>query len=228
MNSRKRVATLVSGGQDSTVLAYWAKNQGYEQHLFLVNYGQDNYEKELECVRINATRINSALEIIDIPGLRKSFLGLIPRPLNLNDSDSAQPYGQVITYSFTGIVATIALLLGIETLFIGIHGDDLERMPAVRKAIRNLEEMINFIIQDRIKLKVQVQLPFEGKNKSDVTKLGVELGVPFEYTWSCNENGDKPCCACDSCLRRLKAFEKAGYSDPLVDKQSVPQAVNTY
>jgi len=51
--------------------------------------------------------------------------------------------------------------------------------------------------------------------KSDLIKVGVELGVPFELTWSCYLNGAKPCGKCESCVNRKKAFEKVGVIDPV-------------
>jgi len=43
-----------------------------------------------------------------------------------------------------------------------------------------------------------------GKNK--IVALGSELGVPFELTWSCYYNADRPCGACVSCIERAEAF----------------------
>ena len=46
--------------------------------------------------------------------------------------------------------------------------------------------------------------------------VGLELGVPFEKTWSCYAGGDEPCGACDSCVLRAKGFREAGIQDPLI------------
>ena len=50
-------------------------------------------------------------------------------------------------------------------------------------------------------------------------RLGKELGVPFEWTWSCYEGKRVPCQRCDSCLLRAKAFEETGVEDPLLSKR---------
>lgn len=39
--------------------------------------------------------------------------------------------------------------------------------------------------------KVQVEAPFATKNKAQLVKVGLDLKVPYELTWSCYEGGDK-------------------------------------
>ncbi|HTM02216.1 MAG TPA: 7-cyano-7-deazaguanine synthase [Vicinamibacterales bacterium] len=57
--------------------------------------------------------------------------------------------------------------------------------------------------------------PFADMEKSDVIRLGVELGVPFELTLSCmNPREGKHCGQCSKCRERRDAFNDAGVSDP--------------
>ena len=41
------------------------------------------------------------------------------------------------------------------------------------------------------------------------------VGVPFERTWSCTEEGGEPCWACRGCRTREAAFHQAGKQDPM-------------
>ena len=50
--------------------------------------------------------------------------------------------------------------------------------------------------------------------KADVVRCGLELGVPYQPTWSCYEGGDVPCGKCGTCIDRMKAFEANGVKDP--------------
>jgi 7-cyano-7-deazaguanine synthase len=62
-------------------------------------------------------------------------------------------------------------------------------------------------------LPIRVHAPFIHKTKAEEIKLGEQLNVPFELTWSCYRGGKKPCGTCDSCLLRTKAFAEAGVED---------------
>ena len=61
-----------------------------------------------------------------------------------------------------------------------------------------------------------IEAPFVSLTKADVVKKGLELGVPYELTWSCYEGGEKPCGKCGTCIDRQRAFEKNGTIDPLL------------
>ncbi|MGB9779103.1 MAG: 7-cyano-7-deazaguanine synthase [Candidatus Bathyarchaeales archaeon] len=60
---------------------------------------------------------------------------------------------------------------------------------------------------------IYVEAPFHDISKSDIIKIGTELGVPFNLTWSCYLNGQKHCGKCESCVNRQKAFKEANVPD---------------
>jgi 7-cyano-7-deazaguanine synthase len=61
---------------------------------------------------------------------------------------------------------------------------------------------------------IEVATPFTSLHKSDVVKLGVELGVPLELTLSCmNPQAEKHCGLCSKCRERRDAFHVAGIED---------------
>ena len=64
---------------------------------------------------------------------------------------------------------------------------------------------------------LRMEAPFVEWSKADIVKRGLELGVPYELTWSCYEGGNYPCGACGTCIDRNRAFELNGVRDPLLD-----------
>ena len=62
---------------------------------------------------------------------------------------------------------------------------------------------------------IDIATPFAAMDKSEVIRLGVELGVPLELTLSCmNPRGGKHCGQCSKCRERRDAFHEAGVDDP--------------
>jgi 7-cyano-7-deazaguanine synthase len=62
---------------------------------------------------------------------------------------------------------------------------------------------------------ILIDAPFAAKDKSDVIKIGVELGVPLELTLSCmNPRDGLHCGMCSKCRERRDAFHEAGIDDP--------------
>jgi 7-cyano-7-deazaguanine synthase len=62
---------------------------------------------------------------------------------------------------------------------------------------------------------IAVDAPFMQMDKSDVIRLGRELGVPLELTLSCmNPSDGLHCGECSKCRERRDAFREAGIEDP--------------
>jgi 7-cyano-7-deazaguanine synthase len=62
---------------------------------------------------------------------------------------------------------------------------------------------------------VAIAAPFVDMEKSDVIRVGAELGVPFELTLSCmNPRQGLHCGQCSKCRERRDAFRDAGIEDP--------------
>jgi len=57
--------------------------------------------------------------------------------------------------------------------------------------------------------------PLIGLRKAEIVQLGLELGAPFDLTWSCYSREDAACGLCESCALRLRAFAAAGTPDPI-------------
>jgi 7-cyano-7-deazaguanine synthase len=69
---------------------------------------------------------------------------------------------------------------------------------------------------------IEVITPFLSLKKSEVIRLGVELGVPLELTLSCmNPQQGRHCGQCSKCRERRDAFREAGVRD-LTIYASVP------
>jgi 7-cyano-7-deazaguanine synthase len=69
---------------------------------------------------------------------------------------------------------------------------------------------------------IEVVTPFLSLDKTEVIRLGLELGVPLELTLSCmNPQQGRHCGQCSKCRERRDAFREAGVRD-LTIYASVP------
>ena len=210
---KTKCVVVLSGGPDSTVVAYWAKKEGYDVYPITFKYGQIA-EKETKQAALIAKSLNVQLKSIDMSNLRDIFVGitsLCDRTIELT-SDFSQPI--VVPFRnaiFLSIAVSYAAGIGATKIFYGAHGSDAKNYPDCRQEFyKSLEQTACLGTE----MNIQIQAPFVDLSKSEVIKIGEELGVPFELTWSCYLDGERHCGKCESCVNRRSAFKQAGIVDP--------------
>ena len=117
---------------------------------------------------------------------------------------------------FLSSAASIALSLGCSEIYYGAHADD-----AAGSAYPDCSSAFNNAINEAIYLgsgkQIKIVAPFIASTKDQVVKKGLKLNVPYKYTWSCYEGGEKPCGKCGTCIDRARAFELNGIKDPAME-----------
>jgi len=120
---------------------------------------------------------------------------------------------------FLSVAVSWAEVLGAEKIYIGAVEQDSSGYPDCRPAYY---EAFNSVIRAGTKEgKIEIVTPLIGLRKHEIVGLGLELGAPFDLTWSCYGREDCACGVCDSCVLRLRAFEQAGARDPISYADSV-------
>ena len=114
------------------------------------------------------------------------------------------------------LAASLAETKGAEAVYFGANALDYSGYPDCRpEFIEAFEEMIKRGTKTGTKHPIQVVAPLLRMTKAEIVKLGSQLKVPFEWTWSCYDGKEFPCGECDSCILRAKGFREAGIEDPL-------------
>ncbi len=105
-------------------------------------------------------------------------------------------------------------MLGAKKIFVGAVAEDSSGYPDCRP---EYYEAFNRVIcaGTRPDTKLEIVTPVIHMRKSEIVRRGLELGAPFELTWSCYQDEEIACGVCDSCALRLRAFEEAGVEDPI-------------
>lgn len=112
MRTTKPIAvSLLSGGMDSTVLAYDLVHRGYEVHLLSINYGQ-RHKTELQYAARTAKKLRAEHKIVDF-----SALNVLLQGSALTSKDVEVPEGH---YAADNMAITVvpnrnAILLAIAT-----------------------------------------------------------------------------------------------------------------
>jgi 7-cyano-7-deazaguanine synthase len=204
---------VLSGGPDSATVAYWAKKQGYEVHAITFKYGQIA-TREIECAFKIAKELNVPIKLIDLSTLKEIFTGVT----SLCDDHIAMtsefslpiivPFRNAI---FLSVAVAYAVSINANRIFYGAQGSDELFYPDCRREFYKAFEKAAAMGTNR---EITIEAPFSAIAKSEVIRIGVELGVPYHLTWSCYLNGSYHCGRCESCINRKKAFIEAGVTDP--------------
>lgn len=213
---------VVSGGMDSTTLAYVAAQDG-PVTMVSFDYGQ-RHRKELEFAAVTASKLDAEHVVVPMEWLAPMIAG----QSSLVTPDVDVPLGHYAEQTMRATVVPnrnaimLNLAIGIaisrdaERVATGVHAGDHFIYPDCRPA---------FI--DAVNAQVEVGMesflpdgwsgvwaPFVNVPKDEIARIGDRLGVPWLDTWSCYQGGEVHCGACGTCFERREAFELAGVTDP--------------
>ena len=221
----RKAICLISGGLDSCVTAFIAKNEKYQIYALSFDYGQ-----------IHGRELNSAKKIAKAAGTKdhvvfdvnlKKFGGsslldksfTFPKDHDLKDigTDIPSTYVPARNTVFLSIALAYAEVIDADAIFIGANAVDFSGYPDCRpKYIDAYQKMADLATRRGVEgISIKIEAPLLHLTKTEIIKKGLELKVPFENTWSCYQGDRKACGRCDSCLLRLKGFKEMGIKDPI-------------
>lgn len=207
---------VLSGGMDSTTLLYWALEQGHEVEALSVLYGQ-RHRRELLAAKAVAESLRVSHEVADLSSIGQLFAG------SALTGTGDVPHGhyedismkRTVVPNRNMVLLSLAIAMGVrdkaDAVLYGAHAGDHAIYPDCRlEFVQAMMRAASLADWHPIRLKA----PFLEKSKAQIAKLGHELGVPFERTWSCYEGGEQHCGKCGTCVERQEAFKLAEVPDP--------------
>jgi 7-cyano-7-deazaguanine synthase len=218
--STKKAICILSGGMDSTLASYIAKNDGYEIIAVHFNYGQRTQDRELKAFR----DICNDLDILEKYEIDIPFFTQIGASA-LTDKTIDIPTGGVeagvpITYVpfrngiFLSITAAIAEKEGATAMYIGVVQEDSSGYPdCTDEFINDMKKAINQGTKEDTH--IDILTPLVHLSKAQIVQEAMKLNVPLEHTWSCYKEEEEACGVCDSCRLRLNGFKIANQVDPI-------------
>ena len=213
-----KAVVILSGGMDSTLCAYIAKELNYDLITLHFNYGQRTMKKEIEAFE----NISKRLNVINSYNIDLDFFKQIGASALIDTSidipTNGIEDGVPITYVpfrngiFLSVATAIAEKESAQAIFIGVVQEDSSGYPDCRDEF--IEKMSNAMNSGtKAETKVNIITPLVHLTKAEIVKKSIELNVPLELTWSCYQNETEACGICDSCRLRLKGFKEAGVKD---------------
>lgn len=221
----RKAVVLLSGGLDSAVALYAAIDKGYLCHCLTFDYGQ-RHKKEIEMARRLARITGSGFKTVRLrfPWKGSSLLdkhARLPLDRSLKEIKRAVPstYVPARNSIFLSMAVSFAEAICSDAVFIGAHFEDSSGYPDCRKEyLETFSRLVEIGTKRGIEKKLRLEFPLIDKNKTEIIKLGLSLGVPFQFTWSCYKGNERPCMRCDSCILRANGFREAGIRDPLLEE----------
>jgi len=216
-----KAVCLLSGGMDSSTLAYFAKSQGYDLLALHLNYGQRTESKELTCAKKIAGFLNAEVFVeINLDYFSKfGASSLTDKEIAVEEFDPERAhvpntYVPFRNANLLSIATSFAEARGADAIFIGVQSLDYSGYPDCRPAfIDAFQRVIDLGTKDTTK--ITLFTPFIHMTKTDILRVGFDLGVPYEHTWSCYRNEGTACGTCGSCHFRRAAFTEVGQKDPI-------------
>jgi len=227
-HSRPRAVVLISGGMDSCVCAALAARD-YDAAALHIDYGQRTEAREHRAFTGICDRLGIRDRLVVRNPIFRAIGGSALTDDNIAVPEASPQIGRDIpvTYvpfrnaHFLAAAVSWAEVLGASKVVIGAVEQDSSGYPDCRPAFyRAFNEAIRAGTKEG---QIEVIAPLIAMRKVEIVRLGLELGAPFDLTWSCYSREDRACGVCDSCVLRRRAFEAAGVEDPI--PYAAPSAV---
>jgi 7-cyano-7-deazaguanine synthase len=220
----KKAICILSGGMDSTLSSYIAKNEGYEIIAVHFNYGQRTEKRELKAFRDICDDLGILEKYeIDIPFFTQIGASALTDK-NIDVPTEGVKPGVPITYVpfrngiFLSITAAIAEKEGATAMYIGVVQEDSSGYPdCTDEFIQDITKAINQGTKEETK--IEIVTPLVHLTKAQIVEEAIKLNVPLEHTWSCYKEENEACGVCDSCRLRLNGFKLANAVDPIPYKE---------
>ncbi|MGC2110535.1 MAG: 7-cyano-7-deazaguanine synthase QueC [Candidatus Korobacteraceae bacterium] len=217
------VVVSLSGGMDSSVCAALAVHDfGADAVAALhISYGQRTEAREQTAFLGICERLGIQQRLIVRTPFFRAIGGsaLTDEQIAVPDAPSEIGAEIPVTYvpfrnaHFLSAAVSWAEVLGAQRIYIGAVQQDSSGYPDCRPEFyQAFNQAIRTGTRDGL---IRVETPLIALRKSEIVTRGLELGAPFDLTWSCYSRDDRACGSCDSCVLRLRAFAAAGAVDPI-------------
>ena len=211
----KKSLIILSGGMDSVTLLHNFKREIALAVTF--DYGSNHNASEIECAKANCSLLGIEHIIIPLNFIREYFTSSLLSGANAIPEGHYQDEtmkSTVVPFR-NGIMLAIACGLaesrGLDKVFIANHAGDHAIYPDCRPKF--IDSMASTMFLGTYN-GVQLCAPYTNLTKTQIAKIGANIGVDYALTYSCYKGGEKHCGKCGTCIERKEALRDANIQDP--------------
>lgn len=212
---------ILSGGLDSTVSSFIAKQETDPILALTFDYGQRAAERERDTAGRISKRLGVPHRTIELPWLKElTKTGLVNadaklpalKERDLDDPAKGRKSAEAVWVPnrnglFLNVAASFAEPLGAEVLITGFNAEEGVTFPDNSAAfVRSADDFFWFSTLKKIRV-VSYTLAW---SKKEIAAKAKSLGLTIGDVWFCYEGGPSPCKSCESCLRAFRAFRETG------------------
>ena len=221
-SKKKKAISVLSGGLDSTVATAKFRDD-YLIHALTFNYGQRSADMEIKSANKVCREIGAEHTVIELPWLSemgKSALtsnAEIPKPSikDLDDKYISNETAKSVwvpgrNIIFTSIANSFAESSGAEIIIVGWDLEEAATFPDNTKEFLNA---FNKVLEVGTFDNIKIEAPLIDMDKTDIVKFGNDIGAPLNLSYSCYKGLETHCGVCESCMRRIRAFNSAEVED---------------
>jgi 7-cyano-7-deazaguanine synthase len=214
----KGLVVLLSGGLDSSVLAYALAARGIPIKALTVIYGQ-RHSKEQEAAAAIAGHLNIEHKVLGVRALREllgNSCALVSEDLKIPEGHyEAESMQETVVPNRNMILLSLATAWSVALGFAGVayaaHAGDHAIYADCRPEFADALAAAIALCDDSPQ---QLLRPFMRLKKDQIAALGAKLDVPLKLTWSCYNGRALHCGKCGTCTERIEAFARSGIVDP--------------
>ncbi|CAD6491878.1 MAG: 7-cyano-7-deazaguanine synthase [Candidatus Argoarchaeum ethanivorans] len=221
---------LLSSGMDSVVAFKKAFDEFDELLCLTFDYGQRACRHELKYSAKIAAHYGVSQQVIKLPWLSEFDSALTATNMDvptINSADELDSSSIIFKTAeavwvparnmvFLSIAASFAENYGYGTI---VTGFDCEEAFTFPDNSTRFVELFNKVLEYGTLNHPVVYAPLQSLSKVGIVKLGMSIDAPFQWSWSCYNEKALPCGVCESCMRRKRAFDEAGFPDPFTTLQ---------
>lgn len=220
---------LLSGGLDSSLSLVKAREECRIQYGLTFDYGQRSAKREIQAARAICRHYRMDHKTLELtfldpvsghPFFDKTKTCPQPRPEELNDRGILTQTARTVWVPnrngvFLNIAAALAEARGIQRIYVGFNAEEAMTFP---DNSADFVTAINRSFAFSTLNQVTVHAPTIGNVKKEILAQLIRSDFPIRHLWSCYNDFETMCGACESCQRLKRAI----LENKLNDNANIP------